>query len=330
MTVSHLPRLFRSLIAWSALSLSASLAHAQLQWDLPSAYPEASFHTRNLLQFASDVKRTTQGRLQINVHPNATLFKAPEIKRAVQGGQAQIGEVLLVNHQNEWQIFGVDGIPFLAQSYGASLKLYQAQRSALEKKLAESGLLLLYAVAWPPQGIFSNRPLTHAADLRGMKWRAYSPATSRLAELLDARPVTVQAAELTQAMAAGVVESFMSSGSTGYDAKAHEHLKYFYDIQAWLPKNAVLVNQAAFSSLDASLQNALRQAASAAETRGWAMSREENSHALDELRKRGMQVLPASAQLKSSLERVGDMMLHEWMQKAGPDGRSIVSEFKRL
>ena len=193
------------------------------------------------------------------MHANASLFKAPEIKRAVQGGQAQAGEILLANYQNEWQLFGADGLPFLADSYDESMKLYKAQKPLLEKKLGEQGMLLLYAVAWPPQGIYSKKPLASAADLKGSKWRAYSPATARIAELVGAQPVTVQAAEVSQALATGVIESYMSSGSTGFDTKTYEHLKYWYDTQAWLPKNAVIVNKAAFDALDAPTQAAVLQ-----------------------------------------------------------------------
>jgi TRAP-type C4-dicarboxylate transport system substrate-binding protein len=310
-------------MAWAGTAL------AQTRWDLPAAYQSSSFHTENLVQFASDVDRATNGRLKITVHANASLFKAPEIKRAVQAGQAQIGEILLVNHQNEWQIYGVDGQPFLAASYDESARLYKAQKPVLEKKLAEQGLMLLYAVPWPPQGIFSKKPLNSAADLKGVKWRAYSPATSRIAELLGAQPVTVQQAELTLAMATGVVESYMSSGSTGYDTKTHEHLKYFYDMQAWLPKNAVLVNKAAFDALDKQSQAALLKAAAVAETRGWVVSRAKNSEYIELLKKNGMNVLTPSAQLRADMLKVGDTMLQEWLQKAGPEGQALVDAYKK-
>lgn len=308
----------------------AGLAAAQTRWDLPAAYQGSSFHTENLVQFANDIDRATNGKLKITVHANASLFKAPEIKRAVQTGQAQIGEILLVNHQNEWQIYGADGLPFLAASYDESTKLYKAQKPMLEKKFAEQGLLLLYAVPWPPQGIFSKKPINSAADLKGAKWRAYSPATSRIAEILGAQPVTVQQAELTLAMATGVVESYMSSGATGYDTKSHEHLKYFYDIQAWLPKNAVLVNKAAFEALDKPTQAAVLKAASVAENRGWVVSRAKNSEYLELLKKNGMNVLAPSSQLKTDMQRVGDTMLQEWLQKAGPEGQSLVDAYRKL
>ena len=213
-------------------ALGAPALLAQTKWDLAAAYPTTNFHTENLAQFVGDVDKASGGKLKITLHANAALFKAPEIKRAVQGGQAQLGEILLVNFQNEWQIFGVDGLPFLADSYDASWKLYQAQKPFLEKKLAEQGMALLYSVAWPPQGIYTKKPVASAADLKGIKWRAYSPATARIAELVGAQPVTVQAAEFSQALATGVVESTMTSGVTGVDSKLYEHLKYYYNTQA--------------------------------------------------------------------------------------------------
>ena len=307
----------------------SGLVAAQTKWDLPAAYPATNFHTVNMTQFAADVDKATAGKLKITVHANASLFKAPEIKRAVQGGQAQLGEILLVNFQNEWQPFGADGLPFLADSYDESMKLYKAQKPLLEKKLGEQGMMLLYSVAWPPQGIYSKKPINSAADLKGIKWRAYSPATSRIAELVGAQPVTVQAAELSQALATGVVESTMTSGATGVDSKLYESLKYYYDTQAWLPKNAVLVNKAAFDALDKPTQAAVLKAAADAEVRGQAASKKVNVDTLEKLKSFGVQVLPPSPQLKADLKKVGDTMLKEWLEKAGPEGKALVDAFNK-
>ena len=314
------------LLAATALALCAS-AQAQTKWDLPAAYPATNFHSINLAEFAADVDRATAGKLKITVHPGASLYKAPEIKRAVQGGQAQMGEVLLVNFQNEWQIFGADGLPFLADSYEEAAKLWKLQKPLIDKKLGEQGMMVLFAVPWPPQGIYSKKPLASAADLKGIKWRAYSPATSRIAELVGAQPVTVQAAEVSQAFATGVTESMMSSGSTGWDSKLYEHVKYWYDTQAWLPKNAVLVNKGAFDALDAPTKAALLKAGADAETRGWAASRKANGETLDKLKANGMQILPPSPQLKADMKKVGDTLLKEWLEKAGPEGKQLVDAF---
>ena len=207
-------------ILTAAIGLSVALgAAAQTKWDMPTAYPASNFHTENITQFVADVDKATGGKLKIIVHANASLFKANEIKRAVQGNQAQAGEILLVNFENEDPMFGIDGVPFLATGYGDAMKLAKASRKAVEDRLARQGIRLLYTVAWPPQGVFTNRTLNSVADMKGLKWRAYSPATSRIAELVGAQPVTVQASELTQALATGVVDSYMSSPSTGLETK---------------------------------------------------------------------------------------------------------------
>ena len=317
------------LLAAAALAIGTA-AQAQTKWDLPAAYPAGNFHSVNLQQFADDVDKASGGKLKITVHPGASLFKAPEIKRAVQGGQAQLGEILLVNFENEDPLYGVDGIPFLATSYGESLKLYKASRKALDDKLAKQGMKLLFAVPWPPQGIYTKRTLASAADMKGLKWRAYSPATAKIAELVGAQPVTVQAAEVSQALATGVIDSMMTSGATGYDSKTYEHVKNYYDTQAWLPKNAIIVSQKAFDALDKATQAAVLKAAAEAEARGWKLSEEKNAWYIDQLKAKGMSIIKPSEQLTADLRKVGNFMLAEWMRKSGDAGRKVIDAYRGM
>jgi TRAP-type C4-dicarboxylate transport system substrate-binding protein len=312
-----------------ALTAAAATASAQTKWDLPAAYPATNFHTENLVQFANDVEKASAGKLKITVHPNASLFKANEIKRAVQGGQAQIGEVLLVNFENENPIYGADGIPFLAASYAESKKLAAAQKPVLDKLLGAQGMMLLYTVPWPPQGIYVKKEISSVADMRGLKWRAYSPATGKIAELIGAQPVTIQAAELSQALATGVVESYMSSGSTGYDSKTYESIKYWYDTQAWLPKNAVLVNKAAFDALDKQTQAAVLKAAADAQERGNKISEEKNDWYKKALADKGMKIMKPSPKLMTDMRQVGTIMLADWEKKAGADGQALISAYRK-
>ena len=308
----------------------AGAAAAQTRWDLPSAYGPTNFHTENLVQFAADADKATGGKLKITVHSNASLFKAPEIKRAVQGEQAQAGEILLGILENENALYGVDGVPFLATSFNDASKLYKASRPALDKLFAAQGIKLLYAVPWPSQGIFSKKALNSAADMKGLKWRAYSPATARIAELVNAQPVTVQVAELSQAMATGVIDSMMTSGATGFDTKTFEYIKNFYDTQAWLPKNAVIVNQKAFDALDKTTQDGLLKAAAEAEARGWKVSQEKTQWYYDQLAKNGMTIHKPSAQLTADMKKLGEILLQDWLKKAGSDGQAVIDAFRKM
>jgi len=316
--------------AAAVVALSAGAAGAQTKWDMPTAYPATNFHTENADQFAKDIEKATGGKLKIQIHAGASLFKAPEIKRAVQGNQAQIGEILLVNFENENAIYGADGVPFLATSYADATKLWKAQKPMISALLEKQGMAVLYAVPWPPQGIYSKKPLNSAADMKGLKFRSYSPATSRLAELVGAQPVTIQAAELPQALATGVVESFISSGSTGYDSKTYEHIKNWYDTQAWLPKNAIIVNKKAWDALGKGEQDAVAKAAATAETRGWKISEEKNGWYLDQLRAKGMTIHKPSAQLTADLKKAGEALLADWLKKSGSDGQKLVDTYKKM
>jgi len=311
-----------------AVAFSAS-ALAQTKWDMPTPYAATNFHTENITQFVADVDKATAGKLKIQVHPNASLFKANEIKRAVQGNQAQIGEILISGYSNEDPIFGVDSVPFLATSYADAEKLWKASRKAIDERFAKQGLMVLYSVPWPPQGIYSTKPLASIADMKGLKMRSYNPYTSRIAELAGAQPVTIQAAELAQAMATGAVNANITSGATGYDTKAWEVVKNYYDTQAWLPKNIVFVNKQAFDALDKATREALLKCAREAEERGWKTSQEKNKWYLEQLAKNGMNVAPPSAQLKADFRKIGDTMTTEWLATAGADGKAIVDAYKK-
>ena len=317
--------------ALAALCAAAAFgaAQAQVKWDMPTPYPATNFHTENIAQFVADIDKATGGKLKITVHPNGSLFKANEIKRAVQGGQAQIGEILISGYSNEDPVFGVDSVPFLATSYADAARLWKASRKAIEERFAKQGMKVLYSVPWPPQGIYSTKPINSMADMKGLKMRAYNPYTSRIAELAGAQPVTIQVAELAQAMATGAVNANITSGATGYDTKAWEVVKYYYDTQAWIPKNIVFVSTQAFDALDKASQKAVLDAAAAAEARGWKVSEEKNKWYLEQLAKNGMQVSAPSAQLEADFKKVGQTMSAEWLKTAGPDGKAILDAYRK-
>lgn len=318
-------RFFVCLFAASSLVVGSAQAE---KWDMPVAYAASNYHTENAVQFAEDVKAATDGGLEIVVHPSGSLFAGNEIKRAVQTGQAQIGERLISALGNESAIFEVDALPFLATSFEAAKKLHEAAKPALEEILDSQNLKLLYAVPWPPQGLYANKPVESAADMEGVKFRAYNAATARLAELMGAIPTQIEAAEISQAFATGVAESMISSGSTGYDRKLWEHTSHWYDVQAWLPKNMVVVNKDAWAGLDEATQTAVSEAAAAAEARGWAKAEELAGWYAEQLAENGMEVLPPGEQLVADFQAIGATMTEEWLEKAGDQGQAIIDAYQ--
>ena len=321
-------KLIRSILASAVLMAGANL-FAQTKWDMPTPYPDGNFHTKNIQMFADEVNGNSEGKLKITVHSNGSLIKHPEIKRAVQTGQVPIGEVLISVLANESPLYAFDSNPFLVGGYDDEKKLWSVAKPFLDKRLAGQGITLLYSVAWPPQGIYAKREINSIADLKGTKFRTYSPTTSRFAELIGAVPTTVQVPEVPQAFRTGLVDAMITSGSTGVDTQAWDYLTHYYDVQAFLPQDMVIVSTAALDGLDAKTRKVVLDAAATAEKRGWEMSEAENTKVVKTMADKGIKVVKPSAKLKEELKAIGEKMTDEWVKRTGPDGEAIVAGFRK-
>jgi len=314
-------------LATIATGLALGTAATAETWDLPMAYSATNFHSAVGAEFAQCVTLGTGGDLTLTVHPGGSLFAGGESKRAIQTGQVNIRERLLSGHQNENVLFGYDSIPFLATSFADSERLFEAAKGPLNAVLEAQNLHMLYSVPWPSQGLYFNREITSVDQMAGIKFRSYNSATARLAELTGMLPVSIEAAEISQAFATGVAESMISSGSTGYDRKVWESLTHFYDVQAWLPRNYMLVNLEAWNGLDASTQNVVNGCASVAEYAGDWRSIEYTGFTLGELAANGMSVTPPGDQLAAELREIGATMTAEWLANAGAEGQAIIDAY---
>jgi TRAP-type C4-dicarboxylate transport system substrate-binding protein len=309
---------------------AATPAFAAEKWDMPLAYPATNFHSENAAVFAACVTTGTGGAIEIVTHPGGSLFGGADIKRAVQTGQVPIGERLLSAHANEDPIFGIDSIPFLATSFDDSVKLWSAAKGAVEEALDGQNLVLLYSVPWPPQGMYFNMEVNSVEDMKGVKFRAYNAATAKLAELTGMLPVQIEAAEVSQAFATGVTQSMISSGATGYDSKLWENVSHFYEVDAWLPRNSIMVNKDTWAGLDDATKKVFTDCAATAEAEGLQKARDYTTFTLDGLKSNGMTVQKPSDKLKSDLAIVGETMTEEWLKAAGDKGKAIVDAYKAM
>jgi TRAP-type C4-dicarboxylate transport system substrate-binding protein len=313
----------------AAAALFGATAQAQTAWDLATNYADSAFHTRNIVQFAKDVEAATGGSLKLAVHPGGKPIKHADIKPAVRDGKVPAGEILISLLADEAPVYGLDSIPFLATGYDGARRLYAAQKPFLERQLAKDGLILLFSVPWPPQGIYARREINSLDDLKGLKFRSYNSMTRRVAELVGATPTQIEVPDLPAAFASGRVDVMITSASSGVQSKAEEYLSHYIDTQAWVPRNMVFANKAAFDRLSAAEQAAVRDAARAAEERGWKLSVEEMSIKTQALKDAGIKVMPPSATLKAGFAGVGDAIAAEWVASAGDDGKAMLEAYRK-
>lgn len=312
----------------AALAAAGSVA-AQTKWDMPTPYPDGNFHTQNVRWFADEVKKATNGGLEIVVHANASLVQHPQILRAVQTAQVPAGEILLSQFGNEDPFFEIDAIPFFATGYANARKLYKVQKSYVESRMLKRGIRVLYSVPWPGQAIYTKAPLNALADLKGVKFRTYNPSTSKLATLAGAVPTTVQVPEVPQAFATNIITAMITSAATGIDTKAWEYAKFYYDTKAFHPRNVVMVNEAAFQGLTEDQRTAVLKIAAQAEERGWTAAEERETSAVKTLGEKGMQVVQPSDAIMAEFRKLGATMVDEWQVKAGADGKTLVDAFRQ-
>jgi TRAP-type C4-dicarboxylate transport system substrate-binding protein len=303
-------------------------AQAQVKWDMPTPYADSEFQTKNDYQFAEDVKKASNGALDIKVHSANSLIKNPEIKRAVQTGQVQIGEIFKPNLGPEDPVFELDAIPFFAASYKEARALLEVSRPAITEKLMKQGLRVLYMVPWPSQAFFTKKPINSVAELKGLKMRTYNAQTARLAQLMGTVPTTVQATEIPQAFTSGIIDTMFTSAPTAVTTKAWDYTKFVYDTQAWVPKNVVFVNERAFQALPEAVRKVVLEQAALAEKRGWEWSQRDNDESPKVLVKNGMTLTSISPAFSAELKKIGDQMLDDWLKKAGPDGKKIVDAYR--
>ena len=309
-------------------ALSPTLGHAQTRWQMATPYSDGNFHTRNVRTFLEDIQKGSNGQLTVQLHSNGALLKMPEIKRGVQTGQVQMGEILLTAYANEDPIFDADALPQLVVNYAQAKRLADLQRPFIEARLARQGLSLLYMVPWPPAGLYSQEPVTSLEQLRGQRFRTFSPMTNRFAQLIGAQPTLVQAAELAQAFATGVVQAQITSAATGVDTQSWDYAKVFTPLGFSMTKNAVFVSRRALQGLSDQQQQMIRAAAEAAEKRGYELSEQAAKETEATLGQRGMRVLQPTPRLLEDLTRVGRTMADEWVQRAGEDGKKLLDAYR--
>jgi TRAP-type C4-dicarboxylate transport system substrate-binding protein len=303
---------------------------SKIVWDMPTPYVDGVFHTENIKHFAKNVESMSMGEVSIKIHSGASLYKLPEIKQAVRSNQVPIGEILMSSLGNENPIFQVDTIPLLANSYDKAEKLWEASRPKIEELLDKQGLKLLFAVPWPPQGLYSKKSVSGIEDLKGLKIRAYNPMLTRLAELMGGTPVVVQTPEIPQAFSTGIINTMITSPSTGVSSQAWDYIEYYYDFQAWLPKNMVIVNKSAFENLSQKNQEVILSNAAEAEKQGWTMSKMETIEKTKILRDNGVTVMDPSLEFWSSLMKIRQQLVAEWLIESGAEGREILKKYKGL
>jgi TRAP-type C4-dicarboxylate transport system substrate-binding protein len=300
---------------------------AGIEINVATAYAADSFQTVNLQQYADEVAKATDGKVLLKVHPAGKLLKPTEIYSGVRNGKAEGGEVIMSSLAKEHPLFGMDALPFIVSGYPDARRMWDISRPAIAKVLSGHGLQLLYAVPWPPQNLYSKQQINSMKDFKGLRMRVYNPASERISQLVGATPVTIQVVDLTSAIAEGKLDLMLTSSWTGVDTKAWSNLRYYYQVNAWFPKNMVFISKKIFDQLDAETQKKLMNAAEVAEQRGWKLSQSTDREFENQLIANKIQVSAMDPYIRRYLDRIGENLAREWLKQAGNDELNVLLKY---
>jgi TRAP-type transport system periplasmic protein len=316
-----------------AFTLAAGCASftvsAQTTWTMASGYPESSYFTKNIRLFIKEVEDKSGGKLKIDLRSNDSLIKLDVIKRAVQSGQVQIGEIRLGVYGNEGAMYNLDNTPGVAANYEQAMKLADAQRPFFDNLFKKNGIRLLSMVPWPGQGFYTKQAVNSLADLKGQKLRIYSKQTQQLGDRLDMKALILPFAEVPQAFSTGMIEALWTSAQTGVDVKAWENVKYFTYTGTMHNKNAIIVNERAFRQLDPQLQKIVTDAGKAATLRGFELSKQAHTEREQTLKDNGMVIAQAPQDVLTKIEQIGKEMVTEWLATANPDEKAVYESYRK-
>ncbi|WP_334188100.1 TRAP transporter substrate-binding protein [Noviherbaspirillum sp.] len=310
-----------------SLAVQAPAYAAAVEINFATAYAADNFQTQNLQWYAEEVTKASAGRLTMKVHPAGSLIKPADIFAGVRSGKAEAGEVIMSSLAKENPLFGMDALPFIVSGYDDAQRMWEASRASIEKALAERGLQLLYAVPWPPQNLYSRKPISTVQDFKGLRMRAYNPATERIAELVRATPVTIQVVDLANAISTEKLDLMLTSSWTGVETKAWTKLQHYYKVNAWIPKNIVFINKKIFDKLDVDTQKKMLELAEVAEQRGWKLSRNSDKDYENLLAANDVSVSTMDSYIRQYLDRIGETLAREWLKQAGNDELKVLLKY---
>ncbi len=315
----------RALLAAPLLLASPAVLGQGTRWVMATGFADGNFHTRNIRQFIAEA---APAGVEIQLHSNGALLPQPQIMRGVQQGQVQLGEILLTAYGNQDPFFDADAVPGLVQTFADARRLAAVQAPFIQARFERQGLLLLYMAPWPFVAITSNAPIPTVDALRGVRLRAYSAISMRLAALLGAQGVLVTAPEVPQAFATGIIAAQLTTAPVAADTNVWDYSRVFTNANIATSKNAVFCARRVFDALPEVQRTAILAAARAAEARGWTLASEAQAEAETRMTARGVQVLDPTPALRQALAEAGRVMTEEWIARAGDDGRRMIEAYR--
>ncbi|MFL5115679.1 MAG: TRAP transporter substrate-binding protein [Microvirga sp.] len=321
------------LLGAAALAVQAIPAAAQVKWDLSTVWPETNFHTQNARRFADEVKKATNGAVEITVKSGGQLgFKGPEHLRAVRDGLVPMADILNIQQIGDEPLLGTEGIPFLVGN-GDELKvLHKYLRAEYEKVAEKNNQKMLYTVPWPTQYLHLKAKSDTVDGLKGIKVRVPDKNAADMVNAFGMSGILIPWGETIPALASGAVAGVSTSAVSGVDGKFWEFLKYVYPTNHVWSSQIVTVNLNEWKKLKPEQRHAIEETAKRLEPEFWAASVKADADSLARLKEGGMEVVEIPPAMMAEFRARSAPLLDAFLKRvpaAEKAVRAYLAEMKR-
>ena len=317
----------------AALAVQAIPAAAQVKWDLSTVWPETNFHTQNARRFADEVRKATNGAVEITVKSGGQLgFKGPEHLRAVRDGLVPMADILNIQQIGDEPLLGTEGIPFLVGN-GDELKvLHKYLRAEYEKVAEKNNQKMLYTVPWPTQYLHLKAKSDTVDGLKGIKVRVPDKNAADMVNAFGMSGILIPWGETIPALASGAVAGVSTSAVSGVDGKFWEFLKYVYPTNHVWSSQIVTVNLDEWKKLKPEQRQAIEETAKRLEPEFWAASVKADADSLARLKEGGMEVVEIPPAMMAEFRARSAPLLDAFLKRvpsAEKAVRAYLAEMKR-
>lgn len=209
-------------VCTSTSALSAEAAPIKLTFSI--FFPPTHGQTQTAMDWAKEIEKRSDGKIQITVFPGGTLTKAPQCYSGVVEGISDLGFSLFAYTRGRFPVMAALDLP-MGYSNGkvASKVAYEFAKTFNPKELQD--VKVLYIHAHGPGLLHTKKPVKKLEDLKGMKIRA-TGLSAKVVEALGGVPVAMEQPGTYEALQKGVVEGTFGPIEVLKGWKQAEVIKY--------------------------------------------------------------------------------------------------------
>ena len=300
-------------------------------WQMATEYPQSAVSGTGLATFGRLVAERTHGAVTtVTAFDNTLKITSGEMLRAAAEKRIAGGDPFAGPLEAADAIFGLPSLPFVVQSIDAAKELNSKARPLYERALEKHGAKLLYITIWPSTGLWSERPLQSADDLRAIAVRTYDNSSTAVMRAAGATAEPLPFNEAIERLKDRSLNAVLTSGDGGAGRKLWDYLRHFTPINYAVPISVAFVRLDAFNALPKEVQDQVSTAADETQKSQFELLANRTAENYARMRSNGVNIAETvPAPVMAALRKGAAAPIATWKTKVPAEAAAIVEGMVR-